>query len=69
MTETSVRGLRVDSWMSLNGRTWAVCDYHAILSMHRSQEEAESALAVVKQAAEEWEKKWAGPQEEAGPPY
>lgn len=56
---TEIKGLRIESWMSMNGRTYAVCDGHAILSMHKTEEAAESAMGEVRKAREEREKEWA----------
>ena len=64
MTEKKGPGpLEIQSWEALNGTTWAVCDYYAILSMHRSLEEAEATLEAVKEARAEREKQWASPSE------
>lgn len=68
MTENQPKGLRIESWMSINGRTYAVCDGHAILSMHKTQEEVEAALEAVKETHAEREKEWANPSKEIGPP-
>jgi hypothetical protein len=50
-------GLKIETWESMNGQTWAVCDHFAILSMHKSREEAEARMEAVKRAREEIERK------------
>ncbi len=52
--------LRIESWASMNGRTWAVCEYHGILSMHKSLEDAEAALEAIRTARKEREEKLLG---------
>ena len=61
MTETTgPRPLHIDSWKTLGGRTtWYVADHYCILSMHHSEEEAQSALEAIREAREERERKWA----------
>ena len=66
MTEITPKPLRIDSWPSLNGTTFAVVDGHCLLSMHKSEEEAQAALEAVERANAEREKKWAGSTEETG---
>jgi hypothetical protein len=55
---TEPQPLRIESWESMNGTTWAVCEYHAILSMHKSLEEAEAALEAIRRAREERERRY-----------
>lgn len=68
MTENQPKGLRIESWMSINGRTYAVADGHCVLSLHKSEEEAKAALEAYRKAREEREKEWADPNEGTGPP-
>jgi hypothetical protein len=44
--------LGIESWMSINGRTWIVCEHFCILSWHKSLEEAEASLERIKQERE-----------------
>jgi hypothetical protein len=56
---TEIKGLHIETWESINGTTWSVCEGYCIISMHKTEEAAESAMGEVRKAREEREKEWA----------